>query len=97
MNDKSKAYEITHWAWPCCVSQYCFMQTHECRLKLDAAGSHLSIVRVAIYVVYLRHEVFKMQHKESIPEHLMTISHSLAIHSMFFELASYLFSILRKS
>jgi hypothetical protein len=46
------------------------MQTHECRLKLDAAGSHLSIVRVAIYVVYLRHEIFNMQHKESIPEHL---------------------------
>ena len=48
------------------------MQTHECRLKLDAAGSHYSIVRVAIYVVYLRHEIFNMQHKESIPEHLFT-------------------------
>ena len=51
--------------------KYCFMQTHECRIKLDAAGSHLSIVRVAIYVVYLRHEIFNMQHKESIPEHLL--------------------------
>jgi len=28
------------------------MQTHECRLKLDAADSHLSIVRVEIYVAY---------------------------------------------
>ena len=48
------------------------MQTHECRIKLDVAGSHLSIVRVAIYVIYLRHEIFNMQHKESIHEHLFT-------------------------
>jgi len=41
--DKSKAYEITHRAWPCCVMKYCFMQTHVCRLKLDAAGEHLPI------------------------------------------------------
>jgi hypothetical protein len=25
------------------LTKYCFMQTHECRLKLDAAGEHLSI------------------------------------------------------
>jgi hypothetical protein len=43
----------------------------ECVIKLVAAGSHLSIVRVAIYVVYLRHEIFNMQHKESILEHLL--------------------------
>jgi hypothetical protein len=79
LNDKSKAYEITHWAWPCYVMKYCFMQTHECRLKLDAAGSHLSIVRVAIYIVYLRHEIFNMQHKESIPEHLMPWKRSFGI------------------
>jgi hypothetical protein len=72
LNDKSKAYEITRMAWPCCVMKYCFMQTHECRLKLDAAGSHHSIVRVAIYVVYLRQEIFNMQHKETIPEHLIS-------------------------
>jgi len=29
------------------------MQTHECRLKLAAPGSHLSTVRVAICVAYL--------------------------------------------
>ena len=46
------------------------MQTHVCRLKLDAAGEHLSIVRVAIYVAYLRPMYYAMQHKESIPEHL---------------------------
>jgi len=34
------------------------MQTHECRLKLAAAGSHLSIVWVAIYVAYLKPIVF---------------------------------------
>ena len=43
LNDKSKAYEITRRAWPCCVMKYCSMQTHGCRLKLDAAGEHLSI------------------------------------------------------
>jgi hypothetical protein len=43
------------------------MQTHDCRLKLDAAGEHLSIVRVAIYVAYLRPMYSVMQHKESNP------------------------------
>jgi hypothetical protein len=59
--------------------KYCFMQTHECRLKLDAVrlvadktGLHLLIVRVAIYVAYLRTMYSAMQHKESIPEHLLT-------------------------
>jgi len=47
-------------------------QTHECRLKLAAAGEHLSIVRVAIYVAYLRPGYSAMQHKESIPKHLYT-------------------------
>jgi hypothetical protein len=52
-HDESKAYTITHRAWPCCVNKYCFMQTHECRLKLDATGEHSSMVRVAIYVACL--------------------------------------------
>jgi len=47
------------------------MQTHVGRLKLDDAGSHLLIVRVAIYVAYLRPMYLIMQHKESIPEHLL--------------------------
>jgi hypothetical protein len=53
--------------------KYCFLQTHAGRTKLDAPGSHLSIVMVAIYVVYLRREIFKMQHIESIPEHLLPL------------------------
>ena len=40
LNDKSKAYVITRRAWPCCVMKYCLMQTHDCRIKLDAAGEH---------------------------------------------------------
>jgi hypothetical protein len=39
-------------------------------LKLAAAGEHLSIVRVAIYVAYLQLMYSAMQHKESIPEHI---------------------------
>jgi hypothetical protein len=27
-------------AWPCCVMKYCLMQTHDCRIKLAAAGEH---------------------------------------------------------
>jgi hypothetical protein len=49
------------------------MQTPGCRLKLDAAGSHLSIVRVAIYVAYLQPIYSAMQQKESITEHLNNI------------------------
>jgi hypothetical protein len=30
--------------------KYCFTQTHECRLKLDATGSHFSIVMVIFTV-----------------------------------------------
>jgi len=48
------------------------MQTHVWRLKLDAAGEHLSIVRVAICVAYLKPMYYVMQHNESIPEHLFT-------------------------
>jgi len=51
--------------------KYCFIQTHVCRLKLDVAGEHLSIVRVAIYVAYLIPMYSAMQHNESIPEHLL--------------------------
>jgi hypothetical protein len=41
------------------------MQTHVCLFKLDAAGEHLLIVRVAIYVAYLRPMYSAMQQKES--------------------------------
>jgi hypothetical protein len=43
LNDKSQAYEITGRAWSCYVMEYCFMQTHDCRIKLDEAGELLSI------------------------------------------------------
>jgi hypothetical protein len=55
------------------------MQSHECRIKLAVAGEHLSIVRVAIYVAYLMPMYFAMQHKESIPEHLLTNKFSKVI------------------
>ena len=54
------------------------MQTHVCRIKLDAVrrksdktGEHLSMVRVAIYVVYLIPMHSAIQHKESNPNTLM--------------------------
>jgi hypothetical protein len=40
-------------------------------IVVTVADSHLSIVRVAIYVASLRPEYLAMQHKESIPEHLL--------------------------
>jgi hypothetical protein len=43
LNDKNKAYEITGRAWSCYVMEYCFMQTHDCRIKLDEVGELLSI------------------------------------------------------
>jgi len=48
------------------------MQTHDCRLKLDAAGEHSPLVRVAICVAVLFMFV-RLQHKESIPDHLLPI------------------------
>jgi len=47
------------------------MQTHVCRLKLDAAGEHLSIVRVAICVAYLKPIVPGATQREQ-PELLFT-------------------------
>jgi hypothetical protein len=55
-------------------------QTHECRIKLDGAGEnacpisrHLSTVRVAIYVAYLKPMHYALQHKESIHELLYSL------------------------
>jgi beta-glucosidase len=45
--------------------KYCLMQTHECRIKLDAAGEHLSIVRVAVSIAYLFLWVLQCNCKES--------------------------------
>jgi len=43
------------------------MQIHGHRLNLAAAGEHLSLERVAIYVAYLLSMHSSMQHNESNP------------------------------
>lgn len=87
--------------WPCCVSKYCFLQTHDCRLKLDVAGSHLSIVRIANYVVYQQPVFSAMKHTESNPDcYLLTtmisklFRHKLSAYHRSNQNTSFLFQVM---
>jgi hypothetical protein len=51
--------------------KYRFLQTDKYRIKLDAAGEHLFLVSVAIYVAYLRAMNYILQIKRA-TEHLHT-------------------------
>ena len=53
--------------------KYCFMQTHDCRLKLANAGSLFSMGKVAIYVAYLKSVASAINIKEEQPGSLMDL------------------------
>ena len=46
---------------------------------MDASGEHLSILRIAIYIVYPGHMIFNMQYKGSTPEHLLYLIYLFSV------------------